>query len=387
MGSRLFYFENTRWVNCESQDRKKVSKACIGEHTNRSSWKWQGGGGVELTTISLIKGLVSLGHELILLAPDGSSLPPDCLGVDLQLVSGIDQPSWQHQDHSAPLNIPLEGVLPKLWEKALLLGKNSDAVLNFGYDWLPIWLTSYVDAELFHLISMGGVSQIMQNLIRDISLTHHSRLAFHTQSQALDYELTELPTIVGNGFDLDKYQFQPNKGGPLGWAGRISPEKGLEDAVSVAAAFKEKLLVWGFVEDPSYASEIEKLAPPGTINWRGFLHTEEFQKELGKCRALINTPKWNEAYGNVVVEAMACGVPVVAYGRGGPGELVNSGETGWLVSPDDIAGLIEGISRVGEIDRKKCRLWTEEAASSISFAKRIETWIFSGLQGKQFINS
>ena len=65
----------------------------------------------------------------------------------------------------------------------------------------------------------------------------------------------------------------------------------------------------------------------------GFLSTNKLQKELGKCRVLLNTPKWNEAFGNVVVEALAC-VPVIAYKRGGPSEIIQHGQTGYLAEPD-----------------------------------------------------
>ena len=75
---------------------------------------------------------------------------------------------------------------------------------------------------------------------------------------------------------------------------------------------------------------------PPLIYWlMGFLSTNEVQKELGKGRVLLNTPKSNEAYGNVVVEALACGVPVIAYKRGGPSEIVQHGQTGYLADPDD----------------------------------------------------
>jgi UDP-glucose:tetrahydrobiopterin glucosyltransferase len=125
---------------------------------------------------------------------------------------------------------------------------------------------------------------------------------------------------------------------------------------------------------------VEASVPPGTLRWRGFLPTAELQAQLGRCRALLNTPKWNEAYGNVVVEAMACGVPVVAYRRGGPGELVQSGVNGVLVEPDDVAALAAAVPVAARLDRAACRRWAEEHASLEALAGRIETWILAGLQ-------
>ena len=132
-------------------------------------------------------------------------------------------------------------------------------------------------------------------------------------------------------------------------------------------------------EDLDYASKIEKSFPKGTIEWKGFLPTSLFQEQLGRCRAFINTPKWNEAYGNVVVEAMACGVPVVAYDRGGPGEIIQNGLTGWLVPPDDVNALIKAASRISEIDRSCCRRWVESEASQEVFALRVENWLKRGI--------
>ena len=335
------------------------------------------GGGVELTVASLMKGLLDLGHQVVLVAPDGSELPEGCSAGQIIRVNGVDQPSWQHVSPGSPVVIPLDGVLPRLWDKALEIGESADAVLNFSYDWLPIWLTNHVKADLYHLISMGVVSEVMKSLIEDLSEINPYRLAFHTYRQASDYQLADKPNIVGNGFDLSRYIFQPNPNGLLGWAGRIAPEKGLEDAVAVAASLKSKLIVWGIMEDSKYAEAIEASAPNGTIEWRGFLPTSELQEQIGQCRAFINTPKWNEAYGNVVIEAMACGVPVVAYDRGGPGELIDSGSTGWIVPADDVKAMTEAVNRVDQIDRKNCRKWVEGFASQEGFAKRVLNWIQS----------
>ncbi len=340
------------------------------------------GGGVELTMCSLIKGLLGLGHQLTLIAPYESRLPEDCSAVEVVHVLGVDQPSWQHSDPHDPVVIPFNGVLPKLWEEALDIGEKADAVINFSYDWLPIWLTPRVRPSLFHLISMGGVTRVMKLIIEDLANWDQRRLAFHTQSQASDFMLPRSPEIVGNGFDLSKYDFKLDRNGPLGWAGRIAPEKGLEDAVAVAVALKEPLLVWGIIEDQNYAKHIFDSVPFGTIDWRGFLSTNDWQRQLGSCRLLLNTPKWNEAYGNVVVEALACGVPVVAYDRGGPGEIIKSGLSGWVVAPDDVNALIEASFRINEIDRRDCRRWVEHYASHEAFALRVEGWIKDGMLPK-----
>ena len=338
------------------------------------------GGGVELTLASLIQGLVRQNHRVTLVSAKGSTLPSGCSGVTLVEVEGVDQPSWQHADADASVLIPRNGLLPALWEAALHHGTSADAVINCGYDWLPLWLTPWVQPRLFHLISMGDVAHVMREAIEAVASSHPQSLAFHTHRQAADFQLPGTARVVGNGFDLSRYSLQLSSDGPLGWAGRIAPEKGLEDAARAAAALGESLLVWGLREDPAYAAAVEAMVPPGTIQWRGFLPTHTLQQQLGSCRALINTPKWNEAYGNVVVEALACGVPVVAYDRGGPGELVISGETGWLVPPDDVQSLVTALRHVNQIDRLKCRDWAEKNATCEVFSARVEGWIRDGLK-------
>ena len=337
------------------------------------------GGGVELTIISLIKGLILLGHKITLVAPKGSKVPFKSDNLEMRLIDGIDQPSWQHQKETDPVLIPSNSVLPKLWDAVLDLENEYDAVINFAYDWLPLWLTKTKGIKIFHLISMGAESIVMNEIISQISQLFPFQVAFHTKKQSRDYSLNSDPIIIGNGFDKENYFFNDNLNGPLGWAGRIAPEKGLEDAVKIASDLGEKLLVWGIIEDKEYASEIENTFTKGIIQWKGFLPTIKFQEQLGHCRAFINTPKWNEAYGNVIVEALACGVPVVAYDLGGPGELIEDGFNGFLVQPNDIEGMKKAIKLVSKIKRSNCRDWFEKNASNRVFAERVENWINKGL--------
>jgi len=333
------------------------------------------GGGVELTLNSLVSGLISLGHSVEVVAPKNSKLQERNLKAKLHLVEGEDQVSWQHQNYNSPVSIPDNSLLAGMLEKGLNIAKHSDVLLNMSYDWLPIWMTLNLEIPIAHIISMGSESLVISNLISKVYARYPNNFAFHSKMQANDYPFIKNPTIIGNGFNLDNYIFQDSVKGPLAWVGRVAPEKGLEDAVFVADQLGEKLKVWGFIEDEMYASKIEKSFPKGAIDWMGFLSTDELQKGLGKCRGLLNTPKWNEAYGNVIVETLACGVPVVAYKRGGPSEIIQHGQTGYLADPDDKKNMLSYVAIIEKIKRQKCREWVEKNASAEIFANKVVNWL------------
>jgi len=337
------------------------------------------GGGVERTLGSLVAGLLDRGHSITVLAATGSQLPRGCERARLWTVDGHDQPSWQHLDYDAPVQLPADSLLANLWWRALADQDQFDVVLNLGYDWLPLWLTPLTRTPLAHLVSMGSVSGAMDQVIARISASHPQHLAFHSACQASDFSLSQPPVLLGNGFDLERYPFSPQARDQLGWAGRVAPEKGLEDAAVAAAQLGLPLVVMGLIEDQAYAARVEASVPAGTLTWRGFLQAAELQAELGRCRALLNTPKWNEAFGNVVVEALACGVPVATYARGGPGELVQEGRNGALARPDDVQDLVAACRRALRVDRAACRRWAETHCSLAGFALRVETWL-QGLQ-------
>ena len=333
------------------------------------------GGGVELTLNSLVSGLLALGHSVEVIAPKNSKLNAINEKAKLHFVEGEDQISWQHQNYNSSVSIPDNSLLVGMLEKGLEIAKKADVLLNMSYDWLPIWMTLNVDMPIAHIISMGSESSVISNLISKVYAKRPHNFAFHSKIQANDYPFIKKPTIIGNGFKLDNYTFQDSMKGPLAWVGRVAPEKGLEDAVYVANELGEKLKVWGVTEDENYASKIEQSFPQGTIDWMGFLSTNELQKELGRCRVLLNTPKWNEAYGNVVVEALACGVPVIAYRRGGPSEIIQHGKTGYLADPDDKKNMLSYVDKIEKIERKKCREWVEQNASTDIFANKVVNWL------------
>jgi UDP-glucose:tetrahydrobiopterin glucosyltransferase len=333
------------------------------------------GGGVEVTAMGLVAGLLSRGHGVAVVAAAGSVLTPACDGAELLVASGVEQPSWQHRPRSVAVEIPAGALLPRLWERALAEQHRFDVLLNLAYDWLPFWITPHTPTPIAHLVSMGSVAEAMDEVIEAVARWRPERLAFHSAAQAADFHLNAPPEIVGNGFDPGAYVFAPHPEAVLGWAGRVAPEKGLEDAALVAHRLGLPLRVWGLREDPSYARAVEASVPSGTLQWRGFLPTAAFQAELGACQVFLNTPKWNEAFGNVVVEAMACGVPVAAYARGGPGELVCEGRNGALAPADDLDALEQAVHRAATVPRQGCRQWFEGHHSIMAFSGRLERWL------------
>jgi UDP-glucose:tetrahydrobiopterin glucosyltransferase len=333
------------------------------------------GGGVELSLKNLAQSLLLKGHCITVLAPEGSVLA----NADLQTVPGNLQVSMQFLDRKEALSLADNSVLANLWERAREIQSEYDLILNFAYDWLPFYLTPFFRTPVAHLVSMSSISDIMDRVILQIADSFPHSLAFHTQVQAESFGLAKARSI-GNALDLALYDFCADPQEYLAWVGRISPEKAIEDAIAVSEATGLELRIYGIVQDPDYWQLLKQRYPVARINYRGFLGTAALQQELRQSKALLMTPRWVEAFGNVVIEALACGVPVVAYRRGGPAEIVEDGITGFLVEPDSVVGLVQALHQIHQIDRQTCRDRAEQEYSLDAYGDRLNKWFQDLLQ-------
>ena len=171
-------------------------------------------------------------------------------------------------------------------------------------------------------------------------------VAMHSAAQAATFPaIAERVCVVGNGIAMERYDVRPIADVPpvLGFVGRIAPEKGIDDVFAAAAATGIPVRAWGLMQDQACWDAAAAAHPAAEVRYEGFLATDDLQRAIGGCAAVLMTPRWVEAFGNVAVEAMACGVPVIAYRRGGPAEIVVDGVTGFLVEPDDAPGLAASI--------------------------------------------
>ncbi|MBC6430422.1 glycosyltransferase family 4 protein [Nostoc sp. HG1] len=328
------------------------------------------GGGVELTLSNIAKEMLRRGHEVKIVAPQRSisnSLPIKEIPGELQIPA-------QNQTRTDPIFIPKNSVLANMWDYARQVQANYDLIVNFAYDWLPLYLTPFFNTPIAHLISMGSLTDTMDHIIEQVANQFPGTIGVHGKTQAATFTFADKCKCLVNGMDLSVYQFCSQPGSCLAWVGRIAPEKGIEDAVAAAKITGIPLKIFGLIQDVPYWEKICQDYPDAPIEYRGFLPTDELQQELGQCRGLLVTPRWIEAYPNVALESLACGVPLISYRRGGLAEIVQEGKTGFLVEPDSVEGLVEAIKHLDEIDRQACRQQAETLYSLEAMGDRTEEW-------------
>lgn len=336
------------------------------------------GGGVELTLHSLVYGLADLGHHVEVVAPAGSLH----IGERVHQIDGALQISSQLTDRAEPVTMPADSVLVAMWNHIADVQHDVDVVINLAYDWFPLQLTRFLRVPVVHIISMASLNDAMDAAVRHVADRFPDRLAAHTLAQARTYvDAAGAPIpfrIVGNGIVTDRYDVHLSADASvayLGVIGRISPEKGLEDVAEVSARTGWPVKVWGMMQNPEYWQRVVDDHPDARLEYCGFLATDDLQEAIGGCTAVLMTPKWVEAFGNVAIEAMATGVPVITYDRGGPAEIVADGHTGFVVPADDVDALVDAVGRIGTVDRVMCRQRVEERYSTEALATRVEAWL------------
>ena len=338
------------------------------------------GGGVELNLTNLAQQLVKDGDSVCILAPEGSRVP----NIPLETVPGFPPPFAQSHLGDVSVTFPLPSTLANLWEKARQLASTYDAIVNWAYDWQPFYLTPFFDRPIAHIVSMGSLNAGLDAAITQVRQQFPGTVAVHSQAQAATFpDVPNSPFhILPCGIDLSRYEYVSDPENYLSWVGRIAPEKGLEDAAALSQQLGQKVVVLGKMQEPDYWENIQQQYPQAQLDYRGFLPTEKLQQVVGRSRALLVTPKWVEAFGMVVVEAMACGVPAIAYNRGGPAEIVESGKTGWVVECDRVDELRRAVEAIDEIDRKACRQRIERDYSLSAMKTNFKTWTQAILQRK-----
>jgi glycosyltransferase involved in cell wall biosynthesis len=224
-------------------------------------------------------------------------------------------------------------------------------------DFVPLAFSRLVDTPQVTTIHGFSSERIVPVFKRYEDRVHYVAISDADRHPSLRYAAT-----IHHGIRIDEFPFDPRGGDDLLFFGRIHPDKGAADAIRAAQATGHGLTMAGIVQDEGYyARGVQPHVDGTTIRFDGPLGGEARIRALGGHKALLHLIGFDEPFGLSVIEAMACGTPVIAYNRGSMPELIEDGVNGFLVDTLDQA--IAAIGRIATIDRAACRRSVERRFS------------------------
>jgi glycosyltransferase involved in cell wall biosynthesis len=184
----------------------------------------------------------------------------------------------------------------------------------------------------------------------------------HQASEAVGVSIA---AVILHGIDVERVPFGTGGGGYAAFLGRMHPDKGIDEAIAAARAAGIRLRIAAKMTEPFEREYFTAHVAPhigGGIEFIGELSRTEKYDFLKDATCLLNPIRWAEPFGMVMIEALACGTPIVASDRGSVSEIVDDGETGYLCR--DLGSLTRALHRVGVLDRSHCRAVAQQRFSS-----------------------
>ena len=239
-------------------------------------------------------------------------------------------------------------------------------VIHNSFDFLPLTYSGLVDTPL--LTTIHGFSS---PAILPVYQRYNGRGAYVAISDADRHPTLDYLATIHHGIDTDAFSLHRVPGGYLLFFGRIHPHKGTVEAIDVAERAGMPLVIAGIVQDQEYFDE--QVAPriyDDRVRFIGAIGPTERAELLGGAHALLHLISFDEPFGYSVVEAMACGTPVIAFRRGSMAELVDDGTTGFLV--DDVDEALAAVDLAKSVDRKGIR---KQAVARFDKARMVAAYL------------
>ena len=227
-------------------------------------------------------------------------------------------------------------------------------IIHNHFDFMPLTYSHLISAPILTTIHGFSSDKIIPVYKKYNDRCFYSSISISDRSPALTYI-----SNVYNGIDPEDFTYRETKEDYLLFFGRIHPDKGTHDAISIAKRSGHRLVMAGLIQDQQYFdAHIHPHLDEEQIVYVGNAGPEYRDELLGKAKALLHPIHFQEPFGLGVVEAMCCGTPVIAYQKGSMPELILDGETGILVSNEYEA--TEAIHQLPSISPQGCRQWVLE---------------------------
>lgn len=304
-------------------------------------------GGTERIIYYLAEELVKRGHQVTLFASDNSKTRAKLISVTKKglIEQGIPWHDWlwNNFNHS----------------RAFEMAKNFD-VLHCHWNILGAFFQRFVKTPVLHTFHNTPIStdhrwKIFDYYKKDLNVVFLSK----NQQKRSPIKFKK-EWVVYNGIDISKFFFKEKSDNFLLWVGRICPDKAPDIAIKVAKKLGMNLILAGQLQ-PMYQDYFKKEIKPylsQKIKYVGELTQKKLNLLYGKAKALLYPALWQEPFGLIIVEAMACGTPVIAFKKGSLPEIIKDKKTGFIVK--DVNEMTKAVKLVDKIKRKDCRLRAEK---------------------------
>jgi glycosyltransferase involved in cell wall biosynthesis len=327
----------------------------------------EGYGGTELIAHYLTEELVKRGHEVTLFASGDSKTNAKLHYVFPEALGNSGEIKQQ------PLNPLLHYI--ECFERA----KDFDIIHNHA-QYTAMFLADLVSTKVIHTIHGSFSKEDVPGEEKRLTLRKFSDHNFVSISNSQRKGLEDINYVatVYNGIDLKEFVFNDKKGEYILWFGRVTKKKGPIDAIEAAKRLEMKLVLCGAIDPvdrPFFETEVKPLIDGEQIIFHEEVKREEKANFYRGALCTLYPIHWEEPFGLVMAESMACGTPVIAYNHGSVSEVVKDGVTGFVVESEGedkpsegsltltqkgVKGMVEGIKRIGGIDRSVCRRHVEE---------------------------
>jgi len=334
--------------------------------------------------LSLADGLVDKGHDVYVYAsPDTKTKAHLVAGEEKLIQHDYISPKFRGLDSitkskNAQLVTKMEYEIDLCTKAYLHAKENKIEIMHAYHDFMAHYVSKLIPIKTIYTIHDP---RPLKEHLEYWRFEHfrNDNYVFISKSQVRDYkELIRSTGVVYHGVDTEKFKFGDGNGGYLAFLGRYIKEKGVVEAIAAAKKTNVPLKMIGDTAYrllPYYQNKIQPELEKGRVEDESFLDKEDRYLFLKKAKALLFPIRWSEPFGMVLVEAMSCGTPVIAYNRGSVQELIKDGVTGFIVDPDNedrpgkgswiirkqgVEGLVEAIGKLDQIKREDCRKHVEE---------------------------
>jgi glycosyltransferase involved in cell wall biosynthesis len=322
-------------------------------------------GGSQAFVSDLARGLAGRGHDVDVYAASGSEIPgvevidtgidPRSLAGTLYRAFGPSAGDTREAEPAAAAAAAAESAFTTAYMTMQAI--RYDVIHNHAFDAPAVQLATALEAPVVHTLHLPPDKAV------SAALRHVARRSRPPAVAAVsDFQASAWRRIVPVDAILPPYPpigvipWSGTEGRGALFAGRLSPEKGAAEAIDIADAAGVPIDVYGDAYDPGYSREHidPRRSWPGVTVHRGVPRTSLWEA-MARAAVVLYPARWDEPFGMAAAEAQACGTPVVAFRRGGLGEVIADGVTGFLVPPDDVSAAAEAVSKVAGISRPACR--------------------------------